>query len=351
MDFASALTHAPRRTRTRAGHPPPRLRHDVTLLEAALAPVRDDLNLVTTRLLQCLQEPMARRVVYLVVAGGKRLRPALVLLTGALGAAPNQAALRDAAASVELIHTATLIHDDVIDASPLRRRQPAFHARWGTERALLTGDYLYATAFAVLTRLSVPAVMQLMAEACQELSRGELREVEARHRLDVSESLYFAIIRDKTASLIRACCQIGGLLGGASGDVVERLGVFGEHFGMAFQIMDDCLDLVGTQREMGKSILADLDKGALSLPMIYLARRLPARKRAQLFAPLRTRLPDAACLRMLAQAAKESGAIDEAYATAEALCHKAQAALAGIPLNGMAAMYQHLTAYALQRRS
>ena len=332
-------------------------------LNGMLAPVKRDLEAVSERVLSQLADPIARMVVYLVTAGGKRLRPALVLLAGASGHSPQRDALVDTATAVELIHTATLIHDDIVDESTLRRQQPTFHHRWGTERAVLMGDYLYATAFTLLTRLQIPFVMQVLAEVCQQLSRGELREVEARFRLDLTEAEYLEIIRDKTASLFAGCCRSGAYLGGLAGGQVEQLGAFGERFGLAFQIMDDCLDLTGDPRELGKSVLADLDKGALSLPIIYLSQRLSRRERDRLFAPLRapsapqtrwragTHATDPAFLRRLARAAKESGAIAQAQERARAFVQLAQETVAGLPLNGLSHTYQRLADYAVSRRS
>ena len=321
------------------------------LLEQALAPVNDELRAVTERMLAQLTDPIIRRVVYLIVAGGKRLRPALVLLAGASGPAPTRQALIDTAAAVELIHTATLIHDDIIDQSPLRRSQPTFHARWGTERAVLMGDYLYATAFTFLAKLEEPYVMRVMADVCRQLSRGELREVEARYRLDLREPEYLAIITDKTASLVGGCCQSGAYLGGYSPELIERLMVFGINFGLAFQIIDDCLDLIGDQRQLGKSIHTDLDKGALSLPVIYLTQTLTARERNWLFAPLRTHATDPAFLARVAKAAEASGAIAKAQARAAEFIQIARQSLADVPTNGLLNAYHGLTEYAVSRRS
>jgi len=331
---------------------------DAERLDRVLAPVRQELESVTDRLLSQLTDPVARTVVYLITAGGKRLRPAMVLLAGAAGTSPNDPALIDTAAAVELIHTATLIHDDIIDQSPLRRSHPAFHHQWGTERAVLMGDYLYATAFTMLARLDQPAVMQIMADVCRQLCRGELREVEARFRLDLTEPEYFAIIEDKTGSLIGGCCRCGAHLGGCASDAVERLGRFGAAFGLVFQIIDDCLDLTGDQAEVGKPLLADADKGVLSLPLIYLTQALSARERAKLFAPLARaqktpglRGMDQASLRRVAKAAQESGAIDRATDRARVLMHEANGLLAGVPMNGLTETYQQLADYAVTRRS
>ena len=334
----------------------------VNLVNDALDPVKADLQVVADRILEELADPIAKKVVYLITAGGKRLRPALVLLSGHSGPSPNREALLSTAMAVELIHTATLIHDDIIDQSALRRSQPTFHHRWGTERAVLMGDYLYATAFTLLSRLGTADVMETMSDVCQQLCRGELREVEARFRLDLTEQEYFEIIRDKTASLIGGCCQSGAFLAGHPPEAVRQFAEFGIQFGLAFQIIDDCLDLTGDQREMGKSVLADLDKGALSLPIIYLTQQLSARERDRLFAPLRSHATDPAFLALIAKEAEASGAIAKAQARARALGEAAVAALSAVSppptkdegrtgADGLAGAWHQLAEYAVSRRS
>lgn len=325
------------------------MKNSLNNLSSALAPIERELSAVSHRLSGILREPVAKRVMYLVSAGGKRLRPALVLLAGLAGPKPDKKALVDAAAAVEMIHTATLIHDDIIDGSQTRRAQPAFHHRWGTERAVLTGDYLYATAFTLLAHLKQPQPVRIISDVCQQLSRGELLEVEARFRLDLTEREYFGIIRDKTASLIGGCCELGAALSGTSGVSRERLAVFGMNFGMAFQIVDDCLDLTGDPRRLGKSILADLDKGALSLPVIYLAQSLSVRERKRLFAPLRESATDPAFIACIAEAAKASGAIAKALHRAERFVSEASASMKRVPLDGLASTYEKLTRYVLAR--
>jgi geranylgeranyl pyrophosphate synthase len=340
MPPVSAAVRVDRKSRVQSG-----------LLEQALAPVQQDLDAVTERLLSQLTEPLARRVAYLITAGGKRLRPALVLLAGRCGRSPSREALIDTATAVELIHTASLIHDDIIDQSQLRRRQPTFHHRWGTERAVLTGDYLYATAFTLLTRLRTPFVMRVMAEVCRQLSRGELLEVEARYRLDLTEAEYLEVIRHKTASLIGGCCQCGAYLGGAHPEAIGQLAAFGINYGLAFQIIDDCLDLMGDPRQLGKSIHTDLDKGAVSLPVIYLAQTLSARRRREVFAPLRTRAMEPAFLARVAAEAQLSGAIARAQDQAREFVRRARQAIAHVPLNGLGSAYHQLAEYAVTRKN
>jgi len=318
-------------------------------LDTVLGPVQRDLSAVSDALVGELSDPVAIRILYLVTAGGKRLRPALVLLAGRSGGSTDRDALIHAAAAAEMIHTATLIHDDIIDGSKTRRRQPTFHRRWGTERAVLTGDYLYASAFTVLARLQKPDPLRIMAEVCQQLSRGELLEVEARFRLDLTVQEYLTIIRDKTASLIAGCCRMGAVLGGVAHDVADRLEAFGWNFGLAFQIVDDCLDLTGDPRRLGKSILADLDKGALSLPIIYLSQGLTARERTKLFAPLKTHATDPAFVKRVAQAARAQGAIRRALEEARQYMRQAQESVHQADLNGLAQTYEDLAAYAVKR--
>lgn len=320
-------------------------------LDLALAPVKAELRAVSERILSQLADPVVRKVVYLIAAGGKRLRPALVLLTGASGPSPDREALIEAATAVELIHTATLIHDDIVDQSPLRRSRPTVHQRWGTERAVLMGDYLYAAAFTLLARLRAPEVIRVMADVCRQLCRGELREVEARYRLDLTEEEYFEIIRDKTASLVGGCCHSGAVLGGCAPEAVRRFAEFGVRFGLAFQIIDDCLDLTGDPRRLGKAVCADVDKGALSLPMIYLTQRLSVRERNRLFAPLRARMATPAFVARVAREARESGAITQAQARAQEMIQAGLASLAHAPMNGLAHAYEQLAEYAMSRRS
>jgi octaprenyl-diphosphate synthase len=319
-------------------------------LNRALSHITDRLDAVSGKILSELADPVAKTVVYLIVAGGKRLRPALVLLAGASGPAPKAEALVDLATAVELIHTATLIHDDIIDRSPLRRSQPAFHERWGTERAVLMGDYLHATAFTLVARQD-PAVMQVIADVCRQLCRGELREVEARYRLDLSEDEYLDIVRDKTASLIAGSCRCGAYLSGCDAAAIEGLAAFGMSFGLAFQIIDDCLDLSGDPDELGKSILTDLDKGCLSLPIIYLAEQLSEAERRRLFAPLRRGAADPAFLARVAAAARRTGAIVKARNRAASILNEGLSAISRIRMNGTRGAFEDIAEYAMSRRS
>ena len=319
-------------------------------LKTILRPVDRDLVRVTERLLTHLQHPIARMAVYLITAGGKRLRPALVLLAGHSGKYDTrQARLLDLAAAIELVHTATLIHDDIIDGSLVRRQQPTFHQRWGTERAVLMGDYLYATAFSIFAKLQDAYVTSYMAKICQQMSRGEFQEVDSRYQTDLTEAEYLRIVRDKTACLIAASAHLGAYLAGAKRETVQRLETFGLNVGMAFQIMDDCLDLIGDERAVGKTLRSDLEKGCLSLPIIYLGHALSARDRETLFAPLRARVPNRRWLARVARAARRRGAIERALQTAQGFVRMATDALAERDGVVFVSAYHRLARYAIER--
>ena len=319
-------------------------------LEEILRPLAPDMERVTRRLVDSLQTPVAKLVEYLVTAGGKRLRPALVLLAGRSGDFDrHDEDLINLSTAVELTHTATLIHDDIIDRAAVRRKQPTFHERFGTERAVLMGDYLYASAFSTLAKIPQLYATTYMAEICQQMSRGEFQEVACRYRLDLKPGEYLDIIRDKTAALIAACCHLGAYLTGAAPDAVERITRFGWNYGMAFQVIDDCLDLIGEEQTVGKPLLSDLDKGSLSLPVIYLARAMGAKEREKFFAPLMRHAADRRFLARVAKEAKRTGAIDQSIATAETFIQEATSAIA--PNNGVAGAdtYHQLAEHAIRR--
>lgn len=210
-----------------------------------------------------------------LAAGGKRLRPLLVFC-----AAPRKRgrdeALVAAATAVELVHMATLVHDDIIDRASLRRGRPTVAQAQGPDVALRVGDFLFARAFSELTRTGDPRAVQALAMAALELSRGEMVQQAAAHDLKLSEEAYLARCRDKTASLFAVSCRLGAMVGGADRDTEERLAVFGEHVGMAFQIFDDILDLTGSPAATGKRRGTDLRDGTVTLPVILALQHEPA---------------------------------------------------------------------------
>ena len=203
----------------------------------------------------------------LFAAGGKRVRPALVLLSGKLGSY-DVSRLTPAAMAVELVHAATLVHDDVIDRSPTRRGRPSVAASLGDEPAIVVGDYYFAKAYEQASYSQSPEVVALLAEAVMKICAGEVRQQAIRHKYSTSVDEYMERIEAKTATLLAACCDIGGLLGGLDHDKRDALREYGRLLGLAFQIADDVLDYVGSEDETGKPSGHDLAEGFATLPLM-----------------------------------------------------------------------------------
>jgi len=206
---------------------------------------------------------------------GKRLRPALLLLTARACGQVNHAH-HVLAAVVEMIHTATLVHDDVLDGASLRRHVSTVNAGWGVQSSILLGDYLFTQAFHLAATLGDSRACQIIGESTNRLCEGELHQICRRGKLDLSEDEYLDIIDGKTAELTACCCRLGALYAGMPEDVIEKLTRYGRYLGLAFQIADDLLDLEGEEAATGKSLGTDLEQQKLTLPLIRLLRKAPA---------------------------------------------------------------------------
>ncbi len=205
---------------------------------------------------------------YIVDAGGKRLRPLLVLLIArALGC--KNARHIDMAAIVEFIHTATLLHDDVVDVSALRRGRVTANAQWGNAPSVLVGDFLYSRAFQMLVTLGDMQIMSVMADTTNTIAEGEVLQLVNAGDASTNEERYRRVIACKTAKLFEAAAECGALIGGADKETCIELARYGHHIGMAFQLIDDMLDYNGSSTEMGKNIGDDLAEGKPTLPLIY----------------------------------------------------------------------------------
>jgi octaprenyl-diphosphate synthase len=240
-----------------------------------LAPVARDLEQVERILTEALEGPrrhVAQLVAHLRHFRGKRLRPVLLLLTARACGDVNHAH-HVLGAVVEMIHTATLVHDDVLDNAAVRRHVPTVNAGWGNQTSILLGDYLFTHAFHLASTIGEARACELIGEATNRVCEGELHQVCERGNLDLTEEEYLDIIDGKTAELTACCCRLGALYSGAAAEVVQSLARYGRWLGMAFQIADDLLDLVGEERTTGKSLGTDLDQRKLTLPLIYLLGR------------------------------------------------------------------------------
>jgi len=208
-------------------------------------------------------------------AGGKRMRPAFVMLAArAVGGAFEKERAHRLGACMEMIHMATLVHDDVIDHSSTRRGRPTAAAEYGNTAAILGGDVLLAKAMALLSRDGDLSIIGIVAGAVVDMAEGEVRELEVRGDFDLKESEHMDVLNRKTASFIEACCVVGAKLAGASEDVLAALRTYGHHVGLAFQIVDDLLDYQGDESKVGKPLAGDFREGQATLPLIYLREHL-----------------------------------------------------------------------------
>ncbi len=210
----------------------------------------------------------------ILAAGGKRLRPLLVFCSAPAGSDQSDG-LVSAAAAVELVHMATLVHDDLLDGAKLRRGHPTVATTHGADRAVQVGDYLFAQAFAELAGYAPPEAVRVLAGAALDLSEGEIDQQRAAFDLNLSEADYLSRCRRKTSSLFSAAARLGAMVGGAGTETQERLAIFGERVGIAFQILDDILDVAGTPAKTGKRRGTDLLGGTITLPVIYALQREP----------------------------------------------------------------------------
>ncbi len=209
---------------------------------------------------------------YLHSGGGKRLRPALLLLVAKLCGFEDRPAIR-LGAVVELIHVATLVHDDIIDNAKLRRGQPSVNARWGNQVTVLMGDWLYMTSFRTALELRNFQVLDLLIDITRKMVAGELMQLEQHNRVDISVDEYLAICSRKTAYFFSGCSRLGGILGQAEPGELKKLALYGRSLGMAFQLIDDLLDYTSEEAVLGKPVLKDLEEGKVTLPIIHLMQR------------------------------------------------------------------------------
>jgi geranylgeranyl pyrophosphate synthase len=283
--------------------------------------------------------PLAETMGALFEAGGKRLRPALVLLAGRLGR-PSEA-LFHAAAAVELVHAATLVHDDVIDNSAVRRGRPTVAAALGEAAAIVVGDHYFAKAYQQAALTDDPAVVGAIAGAVMTICRGELAQNRARFRYRPSLAEYRDRIEAKTAALLAASAWAGGRLAGLAGDRQEALRLYGIELGLAFQIADDVLDYTAGETELGKPVGHDLLEGHATLPLLL----------ADLPSPLADGIPlPAAQVAEVVAAVRASGGPERALAEAREHAEAARRHLAGLPEGEARESLERLTGYVVERK-
>ncbi len=283
---------------------------------------------------------------HIIGGGGKRLRPMLVLLAAqAAGYAGRDHVLL--AAVVEFIHTATLLHDDVIDESDLRRGRKTANALWGNAASVLVGDFLYSRSFQMMVEANDMRVMRLLADTTNQIAEGEVLQLLNIHNPDTDEAAYLRVIERKTAVLFAAATRLGGLLAGVSGAQEQALADYGLNLGFAFQIADDVLDYVSDAGTLGKNIGDDLAEGKATLPLIYAIERAAPAQAASLKRAIETGGLDS--LDNIVAAIRDSGALERARQKAQTYADAAKAALSTLPHSIPHDALLVLTEYAINR--
>ena len=285
---------------------------------------------------------------YIIRSGGKRLRPVLLLLMcGALGCQHPQR--HSLAAVVEFIHTATLLHDDVVDESTLRRGRSTANVVFGNPASVLVGDFLYSRAFQMMVETGDIRVMQVLADATNVIAEGEVQQLMNMHDAELDEAGYLSVIRSKTAKLFEASSRLAAILARSTPEVEEACAEYGRSIGTAFQIIDDVLDYDGDSAEMGKNLGDDLREGKATLPLILAMQRASAQDVAFVHRAIEDGTADD--LPRIVRIVRESGALDGARQAAAAQAAKAQAALTALPANEYSRSLLELAVQLLQRRS
>jgi len=286
-------------------------------------------------------------VVYAVGGRGKRLRPLLALLAGGASGKINSDHV-DLAVIVELIHIATLVHDDVIDRAATRRNRPSINSEFGNQTAVLMGDWLYMSAFETsLTERSLE-ILDILTAVTRKMTEGELLQLTLLGRTDVSEEQYFDVIARKTAYLFSACCEIGSLLGKTSPEMQNMLRDFGMNLGIAFQLVDDLLDFTSTEDVLGKPAGADLLEGKVSLPLIFLLQREPEMRSAIQTVISEARYESVSRAELLT-ALERTGALQLALDRAIEYATAAQTSVEGLPESSYAQVLSSIPAYIVER--
>jgi octaprenyl-diphosphate synthase len=265
---------------------------------------------------------------YIIAAGGKRLRPQLLLLCcGALGYTGTHRLTM--AAVVEFIHTATLLHDDVVDDSTLRRGLPTANARFGNPASVLIGDFLYSRAFQMMVQVQEMRIMQVLADATNVIAEGEVMQLMNMHNADLSEADYLQVIRSKTSKLFEASAQVAAILAKASPAVESACATFGQALGTAFQVIDDVLDYAGDASVLGKNLGDDLREGKCTLPLITAMQLAPPEDAATIRYAIEKGDVDA--LQAVASIVKRTGALDAAMRSAQSEISRALEAAKHLP--------------------
>ena len=296
-------------------------------------PIRGDLEAVEQEFIRHIQSRVAlipEMGRYIQTSGGKRVRPAVLLMASRLSGYRGERAVLYASV-VEFIHTATLVHDDIIDGADLRRGRLAVHSRWGNDITVLLGDYLYIKSMAMALTQDSLEIIRLLCDVTLRMIEGELYQLTKAGDVDISEEEHFEIIRRKTAFLFGGCAQIGGMLGGVTPERETALREYGFNLGLAFQIVDDMLDYTADAVALGKPIGGDLREGKVTLPIIFLRRRGGEHADRLIRQVVNDRAVSPEQWREILHLLKEHRAMELAYERAVEYAERAKACLVAFP--------------------
>ena len=295
--------------------------------------VRDDLLLVEQEIAAqngVAIEPVSEISSYLRAGGGKRLRPALLLLASGYCGYRGKGAIR-LGAVMEMIHSATLIHDDVIDGANTRRGRPSANARWGNQMSVLAGDWLYMQSFQIALQERNFAILDILIELTQSMVEGELLQLTKLGRIDLTESEATELAFRKTACLFSGCTRLGAVLAGQNGSVEQALADYGRHAGLAFQLVDDLLDFTASPEQLGKPVLSDLKEGKVTLPLIFAIENGNSAGRRLVATVLAEKGFGSVRPEQITDLVRNSGALDRARLLAHAYASKAKACVDALP--------------------
>lgn len=285
---------------------------------------------------------LGESIQYILGGTGKRLRPSLALLAGGATGGVTEEHIT-LAVIVELIHVATLVHDDVLDEADLRHRLPTSNSRWGNEISVLLGDCLFAHALRLAASYPTTEVCRRVSEATNTVCSGEIVQTQRRFDLDLSLHQYLDIINMKTGALFAVSCELGAVLNGAPASVVKSMHEYGTNLGIAYQIYDDCVDIFGQERQAGKSLGTDMKKGKLTLPLLLLLQHVGSESREQLGAMILRN--DQQEQQHLLRLVLGNGVVGESLAAIDNYIARAQANLAALPSNVYVKTLRALTDY------
>jgi octaprenyl-diphosphate synthase len=287
---------------------------------------------------------------YLHDGGGKRLRPALLLLSAGACGAQSEMGIR-LGAVVEMIHTATLVHDDVIDAADIRRGRPSTNSRWGNHVSVLAGDWLYMQAFNLSLRERNFHILDLLTNLTQMMVEGELLQLDQLGNIDLTEEDYFDLVSRKTAALFAVCSRLGAVVARASEDTEAALGEYGCNLGMAFQLVDDILDFTSSAKTLGKPVGSDLREGKVTLPLILALERCSPAERGLVETVLRERGYQSVKLEVVLELLDRRQGVESARRRAAAFAEKAREWIAGLPESSSKSALASVTELVVERES